>query len=129
MYLVDVDSAALKAAGLKRLQERPGVLERQAQQPGPEQAPAAAAAGPAGGTQRSGAPAEPVVVVGCGPAGLFAALELAQAGIRVSSEADAGPGLGLGLQMHLLFAGHYTERHQRPTVHPKTYAQCRWNRS
>lgn len=81
VYLVDVDSAALKAAGLRRLQERTGVLERQQQQPGPEQAPAAAA--PAGVTQRSGAAAEPVVVVGCGPAGLFAALELAQAGIKV----------------------------------------------
>ncbi|KAI7842970.1 hypothetical protein COHA_003375 [Chlorella ohadii] len=83
VYLVDVDSAALKAAGLKKLQERPGVLEQQAQQPGPDQAPAAAAAAPAGGTQRSGAHAEPVVVVGCGPAGLFAALELAEAGIKV----------------------------------------------
>ena len=81
VYLVDVDSAALKAAGLKKLQERPGVLEQQAQQPGPDQAPAAAAAAPAGGTQRSGAHAEPVVVVGCGPAGRFAALELAEAGI------------------------------------------------
>lgn len=83
VYLVDVDSAALKAAGVRRLQERPGVLERQQQQPGPEQAPSAAAAAPAGVTQRSGAAAETVVVVGCGPAGLFAALELAQAGIKV----------------------------------------------
>ncbi|PRW58781.1 proton phosphate symporter [Chlorella sorokiniana] len=83
VYLVDVESSALKAAGLRRLQEHLGVLERQQQQPGPEQAPAAAAAAPAGGAQRSGAAAEPVVVVGCGPAGLFAALELAQAGIKV----------------------------------------------
>lgn len=87
VYLVDVDSAALKAAGLRQLQERPGALERQQQQPGPEQAPAAAAAAPAGSSGRSGPAAEPVVVVGCGPAGLFAALELAEAGVKVRGRA------------------------------------------
>ena len=81
-YCVDVESSALKAAGLRRLQERLGTLERQQQQQ--EQPPALAQAGAGEGASKSGASAEPVVVVGSGPAGLFAALQLAEAGIKVS---------------------------------------------
>lgn len=74
-YCLDVDSAAIRSAGLRRLEERPGVLERAAQQL--EQPPG----GPAGA---AGAEREPVVVVGSGPAGLWAALEMAEAGIKAS---------------------------------------------
>ena len=81
------------AAGVRRLQERQGGLEPQDLQ---LEDPLAAAADedeevgvqvqaqpPAVGGGRGGAAAEPVVVVGSGPAGLFAALELAEAGVKV----------------------------------------------
>lgn len=84
-YCVDVDAAALKEAGLRRLQERLGSLERQQQQQ--EQAPLPALGAQqgqgCGGGSGSGAAGEPVVVVGCGPAGLWAALQMAEAGIKV----------------------------------------------
>lgn len=82
-YLVDVDSPALAAAGLRRLQERPGLLERQQQQAQEPARPAAALGSRGTSSVGGGSREEPVVVVGSGPAGLFAALELAEAGIKV----------------------------------------------
>ena len=95
MYLVDVDSAAIMAAGVRRLQERQGGFEPQdedqqldplaaaAEEEEEEEAVGVQAQPPAAGSGRDGAAAEPVVVVGSGPAGLFAALELAEAGVKV----------------------------------------------
>jgi hypothetical protein len=74
-YCLDVDSAALHSAGLRRLEERPGALECAAQQ---QEQP------PAGSANAGAAEREPVVVVGSGPAGLWAALEMAEAGFKAS---------------------------------------------
>lgn len=101
-YVVDVPGKLLQAAGVTRLREAPGQLERlaagdampaatptvgaQSMAASPaaaEPEPALAAEQLAGAGQGAVSGKDPVVVVGSGPAGLFCALALAEAGVKV----------------------------------------------
>lgn len=79
VYVVDIAESDARAVGARKLQERPGNIERVALDASPN---AAFGGSPTPG-QTTLPSKDPVVVVGSGPAGLFAALELARAGIKV----------------------------------------------
>ena len=87
VYVVDVPEAALLAAGARRgkLSERPGLLEKLAAPAAALPPSAALPVASTSGRETSEVPrsADPVIVVGSGPAGLFAALAAAEAGLPV----------------------------------------------
>ncbi len=78
VYVVDVDPEAVAAARARKLQPRPGQLERLAYDPAAPASSSSSSSG-SGSIPRK----DPVVVVGSGPAGLFAALAAAEAGLPV----------------------------------------------
>jgi uncharacterized FAD-dependent dehydrogenase len=84
VYVVDVPAAAAAAAGARALGPVvPGRLERLRAPPPPPSAPPPPPTPPPPSPSAAAERRDPVVVVGSGPAGLFAALALAEAGARV----------------------------------------------
>ena len=92
-YVVDIEAVAAVAAGARRLSARPGVMEALAGDTLPDAAttlrqtvglPSTAGDAPRRDGVGASDASRPVVVVGSGPAGYFAALALAEAGVAVT---------------------------------------------
>lgn len=77
VYVADVDTTAITAAGVRNPQRHPQLKER------PEDVSSTAGSSGTGRAAHLPGRRDPVVVVGSGPSGLFAALALAEAGIQV----------------------------------------------
>eukprot|EP00898_Chlorokybus_atmophyticus_P003394 jgi/Chlat1/4055/Chrsp26S04108 len=108
VYVVDINTGILSTSTRKRLRLRPqpGRLEPIS---GSTDEPAdtdTTAAGPGPGSQRSagGQDDDGVIIVGCGPAGLFAALSLAEAGVKVTLIERGAPVETRGRDIGALFA-------------------------